>query len=118
MPQGRPKKVQTAADSEWGENRPLARALLIKSRFYRIFALAFAVMGLVIFAYLYMTHIEGNFSEVLRNPSIIVILLVPFLPAIVLSLLAQKFERQFAKLGKTAEAAAAAAAQNAAPKKK
>ena len=112
MPQDQSKAGRTRADLEWGENRQLARALLIKSRFYRFFALAFAVMGVIIFAYLYLTHIEGNLLEALRTPSLIIVILVPFLPAIVLSLLAQKYERQFAKLGKSAEAAAP---QNTAP---
>ena len=118
MLRGQPKKVEINADSEWGENRQLARALLIKSRLYRYFALAFALMGVVIFIFLYFRHIEGNLVQALQSPSIIAIIVVPFLPAFVLSLLAQNLERKFARLGKSAEEDHAKAAAPAAPKKK
>jgi len=118
MPKGQPKKVEVNADSEWGENRQLARVLLIKSRLYRYFALAFALMGVVIFIFLYFRHIEGNLLQALQSPSIIAIILLPFLPAFVLSLLAQGLERKFAKLGKSAEEDPAKVAAPPAPKKK
>ena len=118
MLKGRPKKVEINADSEWGENRQLARVLLIKSRLYRYFALAFALLGVVIFIFLYFRHIEGNLLQALQSPSIIPIIVLPFLPAFVLSLLAQRLERQFAKLGKSAEEDTAKADVPPAPKKK
>ena len=92
--------ARPTADSEWGGNRLLARSLLIKSRLYRFFALTFALMGVVVFMYLYLVHVEGQLFEALRDPFIIVIIVMPFLPAIVLSLMAQKLERKFKKLGK------------------
>ena len=98
-----PKGADVSADSVWGENRGLARSLLIKSRLYRFFALAFAVMGVVVFVTLYFKNIEGHLLEALRNPSIIAIILIPFLPAIVLSLMAQRAEQKFMKLLKPEE---------------
>lgn len=102
------KGAQSSADSEWGQNRLLARSLLIKSRIYRFFALAFALMGLVVFIMLFFRHIEGQLFAALRDPSIIAMITIPFLPAVVFSLMAQKTEQQFARLGKSAAAVPAA----------
>lgn len=96
------------ADSEWGQNRMLARSLLIKSRLYRFFALAFALMGVVVFITLFFRFVEGQFFTALRDPSIIAMITIPFLPAVVLSLMAQKTEQKFAKLGKSAAAGVSA----------
>lgn len=101
-----PKGAQATADSEWGKNRLLARSLLIKSRLYRFFALVFALMGVVVFMFLYFRHVEGQLLEALRDPSIIAIVVIPFLPAVVLSLMAQRLERQFMKLGNPDETSA------------
>lgn len=109
------KGARPTADSEWGENRLLARSLLIKSRLYRLFALAFALMGVVIFVYLYFQHVEGQLFQALRDPFTIAIILIPFLPAVVLSLMAQKLEQKFKALGKPAESPAKSSTE---PKKK
>lgn len=95
--------AKITAESQWGSNRYVARSLLIKSRLYRFFALSFALMGVVIFLFLYFKHVEGQLFEALRDPTIIAIVLFPFLPAIVLSLMAQGLERKFKKLGKGPE---------------
>lgn len=60
-------------------------------------------MGVVIFLFLYFRHVEGQLFEALRDPMIIAIVLFPFLPAIVLSLMAQALERKFKKLGRGPE---------------
>ena len=112
------KGAQSNADSEWGQNLMLARSLLIKSRLYRFFALAFALIGVVVFIMLFFRHIDGQIFEALRDPSIIAFITIPFLPAVVLSLMAQKTEQAFAKLGKSTAAAAEATAKPAAPAKK
>ncbi|QQG37457.1 MAG: hypothetical protein HYS17_10060 [Micavibrio aeruginosavorus] len=72
-----------------------ARALLMKSKIYRLLALIFAFTGLLIFVVLYLRNIEGHFFEALRQPVTVAIILVPFLPAIVLSILGQKAEKAF-----------------------
>lgn len=92
------KEAKASSASAWGDNRLLARSLLMKSKIYRMFALFFAVMGVVIFIALFLSHIDGNFIAALRDPKTITLILVPFLPAVVLSLMAQKTERQFAAL--------------------
>lgn len=92
------KEAKASSASAWGKNRLLARNLLMKSRLYRMFALFFAVMGVVIFISLFLSHTDGNFINALRDPTTIVVILVPFLPAVVLSLLAQRTEKQFAAL--------------------
>lgn len=92
------KEAKASSASAWGKNRLLARSLLMKSRLYRGFALFFTLMGVVLFINMYLTHIDGHFLEAMRSPSMIVMVVIPFLPAIVLSLMAQKAERDFAAL--------------------
>ena len=72
-----------------------ARVLLIKTRLYRFFALAFAFTGLLVFLYLYFKNVEGHLLEALRNPLFVFILLVPFMPAAILAWKAERIEKQF-----------------------
>ncbi|MBI2234726.1 MAG: hypothetical protein HYU57_07070 [Micavibrio aeruginosavorus] len=76
---------------------PKARELVLKARIYRICALIFALVGLIMFVMLYMRHVEGSFLSSLTNPFIITIVVVPFLPAVVLSILAGRLEREYIK---------------------
>ncbi len=74
-----------------------AREFLIKSKLYRFLALVFAGVGLLIFCGLYFQQEKsdgGGFLSVLRDPVLVVLLVFPFVPAIVLSLLAQRAERK------------------------
>jgi len=75
-----------------------AKALLMKARLYRMIAMVFAFVGLVVFMVLYFKYIEGNILEALSSPSLVVIILVPFLPAIVISWLSVKAEDRFYRL--------------------
>ena len=61
----------------------------------RFFALVFALAGMVVFIVLYLQNVGGTFFSALTNPFIITIILVPFLPAVVLSFLAQRAEREY-----------------------
>lgn len=74
---------------------PKARELVLKARLLRFFALVFALAGMVVFIVLYFQNVGGTFFSALTNPFIITIILVPFLPAFVLSLLAQRAEREY-----------------------
>ncbi len=56
--------------------------------------MVFVAVGLLIFVQLYLTNVEGRITEALRDPLIIFIFIVPFLPAAVLSLLATRLERK------------------------
>jgi xanthine/uracil/vitamin C permease (AzgA family) len=71
------------------------RELILKARLLRLFALVFAVVGLIIFLVLYMQNVEGAFFSTMTDPFIVVIIVVPFLPAIVLSWLARRMERKY-----------------------
>ncbi len=70
----------------------------MKSKLYRASALFFAVMGVVILIQTFLSHIDGHFMEAMKKPATIVLIVMPFLPAVVLSLMAQKAERDFAAL--------------------
>ena len=103
------------------QTRLKARELLLRSRIYRGVALAFAIMGLIIFVFLYLKHVEGDVLNALRSPSIIIILAISFLPAFVLSRMAVKAEKGLAKALQQLEteqkqAQAAKDAENAAKK--
>jgi len=61
------------------------RKLYIKVMFYKFTAMAMAIVGLVIFLVLYYQLTNGNVMEVVRNPTYLIILLFPFIPAVILS---------------------------------
>lgn len=70
---------------------------LIKSKFYRAVSLVFVVIGLIAFLMLYIANVEGRVMEALKNPVTILFFIIPFLPAIVLSMLASKNEKKYLK---------------------
>lgn len=80
------------------DTRLKARELLLRSRIYRFVALIFAVFGLTIFIALYFKIARGNFLDVLRDIRLFVILLLPFLPACVMSWVAVRTETRFKTL--------------------
>ena len=84
-----------AVISEHVKLRKEARELLMKARVYRFFALAFVFFGLVIFLFLYFKHIDGRLLEALTNVKTVLIILIPFLPAAVLTALAARTESKF-----------------------
>src|SRR5690606_12348205 len=75
--------------------RQKARELLLKARIYRFFAAAFAVAGLTVFLVLYFREVEGDFSQALQRPSLVAIILLPFLPAAFLAWLSARLEAKF-----------------------
>lgn len=74
-----------------------ARILLMKAKIFRILAGIFALAGLLVFIILYMQNVDGAFLSSLTNPFIIVIILIPFLPAAVLSFRASRMEKEYMK---------------------
>lgn len=92
---GKPPAASIGASPAEDQIRIQARALLMKSKIYRLLALIFAFTGLAVFVVLYLRNVEGQLFEALRQPVIVAIILVPFLPAIVLSILGQKTEKAF-----------------------
>lgn len=73
-----------------------ARELVLKARLLRFAALIFAVTGLLIFLALYIKNIDGTLLSALTNPFTIFMVLIPFLPAAVLSWMASRLEKQYA----------------------
>lgn len=73
------------------------RESYIKARLYRLFATMFAVGGLVMFFYIYVREVEGHLFRALQDPMLVLMVLLPFMPAVVLSFLAQKHERRLEK---------------------
>ena len=71
-----------------------ARELLLQTRFYKAMAAIFVAVGLIIFVMLYIKNVEGDLLAALKHPSVVLMLLLPFLPAIVLSWKAQKTEKK------------------------
>lgn len=69
--------------------------MLLKARIFRVFALAFAVLGILLFGVIYSRHAGGNIFAALKDIHTVIIILVPFLPAAVLSFIASRTEKKF-----------------------
>ncbi len=78
--------------------RQQAKAMLMQSKLYRMLATIFAVVGFVIFIVLYFEKIDGKLLEAFRQPLLIVAMIIPFLPAIVLSKKADKARQKAFKM--------------------
>lgn len=58
-------------------------------------AILFVFTGLVIFIALYLQNIEGRLVAALSEPSTVAMIIFPFIPAIVLSVLAKSSENKY-----------------------
>ena len=70
--------------------RDQIRVLLITSKVLQICADLFAVFGVAMFAYIYFVHFRSDPMAAIQNPTFVVILLIPFVPAAVMSYLASQ----------------------------
>ncbi len=70
------------------------REYILKAKLYRAIALIFAVCGFAVFVFLMSEFADGRIYQALKDPFLIVILLVPFLPAAVLSWMSARSERK------------------------
>ena len=70
--------------------RDQIRVLLITSKVLQICADLFAVFGVAMFAYIYFVHFRSDPMAAIQNPTFVVILLIPFVPAAVPSYLASQ----------------------------
>ncbi|MCB9996463.1 MAG: hypothetical protein H6869_08525 [Rhodospirillales bacterium] len=86
------------------QTRLKAREFLLRAKIYRAIALAFAIGGLVVFLALYFKHVDGHIMAALHNPKLVLILLLPFLPAFVVSRMAVKAEKNLSKILETLQA--------------
>lgn len=80
------------------KTRLKARELLLRSRIYRFSGLVFACLGVFIFVFLYLSHIEGHFWSSLRRPDLVAMIFLPFVPAAILSMMAARAEKKFMRL--------------------
>lgn len=71
------------------------RTLLFQARLYRILSIVFMISGLFIFILLYLQNIEGRLADALSEPQTVMIIIFPFVPAFVLSLLAKASENKY-----------------------
>lgn len=78
------------------------RELILKARVYRVFAFIFVIAAVVTFIYLYLHNVEGRVFEILKDkPGILVILVLPFVPAAALTFLAKRLEKKFIQVMKS-----------------
>lgn len=70
------------------------KELRVKFWFYRIGALFFIGFGLLWLALWYSLNAKGDFLAALRDPIFAVMLLVPFIPAMIFSWLAERTEKK------------------------
>lgn len=70
---------------------------LIKAKLYRFVSYIFVALGLFVFAVMYVKNVEGRLMEALRDPMIILLFLVPFFPAVVLTILADGADKKYKK---------------------
>ncbi len=71
------------------------RQLLLKAKLYRTFSLIFVTIGIFMFCFLYISQVEGRLLEALRDPYTIMVFLIPFMPAAVLTWIADRFEKKY-----------------------
>ncbi len=76
------------------------KRFLVKAKLYRFAAYLFLAIGIVAFGMLYIKNLDGRLMEALREPSTILIFVMPFLPAIILSLLGMKADKKYRELSK------------------
>lgn len=73
---------------------------LVKAKLYRFASYMFLAIGIVAFGMLYVKNLDGRLMDALREPSTILIFVMPFLPAIILSLLGMKADKKYRELSK------------------
>ena len=74
------------------------KEFLVKSKVYRFASLLFVTIGIMVFCVLYIENVDGRFFEAIRDPFTISIFLVPFIPAAILSFLADRAEKRYQSL--------------------
>ena len=75
------------------EQRAQAREGILRSKLYNIMSIACALGGFILAVLLYQNAANGSPSELIQKPFILLIILLPFVPA---SFLAIKSRKQYA----------------------
>lgn len=71
------------------------RELLFQARIYRLLAIIFVFTGIFIFIALYLQNVEGRLLQALSEPATVIMIVFPFVPAIILSILAKSSENKY-----------------------
>ncbi len=74
------------------------KKLLIKAKTYKMFAGFFTIIGLVVFFMIYINNIENQLLESLKKPETVIMIIVPFIPALFLT---WKYKSMFKKIDKS-----------------
>jgi hypothetical protein len=75
-----------------------AQEYLVKSKLYRFMSLLFVTLGIFIFCALYIQNVEGRLVDALKDPVTVLIFLFPFVPAAVLTMLADSAEKKYRQM--------------------
>lgn len=79
--------------------------MIIKSRIYRVFGFVFAALGLLIFTWIFVGSYHGDFFLAARQPNLVFVFLLPFIPACVLAWMSSRYEKKALTLLEKAEKA-------------
>ncbi|MFA7276143.1 MAG: hypothetical protein WC043_05015 [Pseudobdellovibrionaceae bacterium] len=74
------------------------REYLIKSKLYRVASYFFVAVGIFVFGVFYVKNIEGRLFDALRDPATISLFIIPFVPAVALTFLADRAEKKYRAL--------------------
>ena len=74
------------------------RALLITAKVLQFCADIFAVFGVFLFAFIYFQHYQNNPMAALKDPTFIVTILIPFIPAAALAWSASRKRAQIRRI--------------------
>ena len=70
------------------------RAMLMTAKMLQFFADIFAVFGVLLFGFIYFNKYSNNADAALRDPTFIISILMPFVPAAFLAFLASRHRRK------------------------
>lgn len=70
----------------------------MRAKVYRVVSLLFVTIGIGVFCVLYVKNVEGRLMEALKDPYTVFYFLVPFVPAAVLSILADRADKKYQTL--------------------
>jgi uncharacterized protein YacL len=71
---------------------------LVKSKLYKIVSVIFAIVGLFMFFFFAITLIGNDPTAIIKQPWIVIYMILPFLPAYVLSMIAEKHRKKLKQL--------------------
>lgn len=102
-----PQPAENTADN----SRREMHGLIVQSKVYHFMAMMFALLGFIVFAYLYYDFTKGDVMKVIEAPFSVLVMFIPFLPAVVLSMKAKKAQKKLEKMAPEPVAVEAPAAE-------